>query len=390
MSEIVTITVNGVETKMVPINRNLAGDFIGFTFDDKHSSDFNLIRVSNGSRYESNLLPSFQDATVQAEGKDGVYYFGSTFKERAIKVSTAFDQLTEDNYRKLNETFSDKKLHRFCFDENPYKIYYVKLKQNPTIKNLCFDEGTGRERIYRGEMELEFVCYPSFAVARAPHVNTKIPDNEFVIYYEKGDNDTFLFHNHYLVNSDFSLTSDRFYKYYGKDGATLADAYNYKEWAEASRLEVDRETSPTSETVESSEIPEGMTYQLYNPGDCSADIRLIYTPSSGQIESGNTYTFPSTNIILYKKDEEGKLIEMKRIGIKQFQFSDVRLMIDSKTHLIAGLNPDYEMTGKVYNNYHIVGDFFEVPKSAYSDNCYLKIEGGASENWQLGYTFYYV
>lgn len=65
-------------------------------------------------------------------------------------------------------------------------------------------------------------------------------------------------------------------------------------------------------------------------------------------------------------------------------------MIDSKTHLIAGLDADYEMTGKVYNKYHIVGDFFEIPKSSYSDNCYIKIEGGPSENWQMEYTFYYV
>ena len=65
------------------------GDFIGFTFDGVHSSEFNLVRVSNGSRYQSNLLPSFQDYTVQAEGKDGVYYFGTVFKERQIKFSTA-------------------------------------------------------------------------------------------------------------------------------------------------------------------------------------------------------------------------------------------------------------------------------------------------------------
>jgi hypothetical protein len=37
----------------------MAGDFIGFTFDNIHSSELNLVRVSNGSRYESNLLPSF-------------------------------------------------------------------------------------------------------------------------------------------------------------------------------------------------------------------------------------------------------------------------------------------------------------------------------------------
>jgi hypothetical protein len=39
------------------------------------------------------------------------------------------------------------------------------------MKNLCFDEGEGRERIYRGEMDLDFVCYPSYALARASYVD---------------------------------------------------------------------------------------------------------------------------------------------------------------------------------------------------------------------------
>ena len=143
---------NTIPNYWVPINRNLAGDFIGFTFDNIHSSDFNLIRVSNGSRYESNLLPSFQDSIIQGEGKDGMFYFGSTLKEKVIKISTAFDELTEENYRRLAEIFSDKKLHKLWFDETPYKAHYVKLKTSPVFKNLCFDEGEGRERIYRGEL----------------------------------------------------------------------------------------------------------------------------------------------------------------------------------------------------------------------------------------------
>ena len=254
---------NTIPSYWKPVNKNLAGDFIGFTFDNIHSSDFNLIRVSNGSRYESNLLPSFQDATVQGEGKDGLFYFGSTFKEKNLKISTAFDDLTEENYRKLAETFSDKKLHKLWFDETPYKAYYVKLKQSPVFKNLCFDENyisNGEEKIkrkYRGEMDLEFTCLPSWGEARASHLNQILPDEEFVLVAQK-ERYQGIMHNHYLVgeNKDAKEVSlefapKQFYKYYGKNGATLMDSYNFNEWEIASRLEIKNEEQ--RETIESFE-----------------------------------------------------------------------------------------------------------------------------------------
>lgn len=394
----------------VPINRNLAGDFIGFTFDNIHSSDFNLIRVSNGSRYESNLLPSFQDATIQGEGKDGLFYFGSTFKEKLLKISTAFDELTEENYRKLAETFSDKKLHKLWFDETPYKAHYVKLKQSPIFKNICFDEGENRERIYRGEMDLEFTCYPSFGEARAAHLNQLLPKEEFVLVFTKEeDNKTLLFHNHLL---GMELTQKRFYKFYGANGATLADSYNLKEWQNSSKLEKTNtikqittdegvikeitewqsENEETKETTESFEWSEGISLPVYNPGTKEADIKIIFTPNDG------TKKFPSTQLVLYtiSREFENKEIlkEKKRIGIKGFEIKDSHIVIDSRTHLISGLDADQKLSGRVYNKYHISGDFFEIPKSAYNDELYLKIESYNNESmsgtWKMEYKFYYV
>ena len=382
---------NIIPNYWVPINRNLAGDFIGFTFDNIHSSDFNLIRVSNGSRYESNLLPSFQDSTVQGEGKDGLFYFGSNLKEKVIKISTAFDELTEENYRRLAEIFSDKKLHKLWFDETPYKAYYVKLKTSPVFKNLCFDEGKGRERIYRGELELEFACYPTWAEARASHWNKQLPDNEFVLTYSGSNDKNEIFHNHYLEEPDLSsnFVPKQFYKFYGKNGATLKDSYNFKEWEKASRLEslATEEIKENSELVkafESIEIPEGALLPIYNPGDKKADLKIIYYPN-------NKKTVPSTRLLIYPQNsEEGNPILY--MGIKQFnlQGNDDGIIIDSRTHLISGVTKNGELSGQVYNKYHIAGDFFEVPKSTYDDNYHLKVESGASGVWKLEYKIYYV
>jgi hypothetical protein len=34
------------------------GEFLGFTYGNIHSSDLGIVRVSNGSRFEENLLPT--------------------------------------------------------------------------------------------------------------------------------------------------------------------------------------------------------------------------------------------------------------------------------------------------------------------------------------------
>ena len=47
-------------------------DFIGFTYNGKHSMrDFNIYRTSDGSRYNDNLVPSMTDKTADIPGGDG-------------------------------------------------------------------------------------------------------------------------------------------------------------------------------------------------------------------------------------------------------------------------------------------------------------------------------
>jgi hypothetical protein len=44
-------------------------DFIGFTFNGKHSCrDLKIYRTSNGGRYDTNLTPTFNDKTANVAG----------------------------------------------------------------------------------------------------------------------------------------------------------------------------------------------------------------------------------------------------------------------------------------------------------------------------------
>lgn len=136
-------------------------DFVGFKFNNEHSSDLGIIRTSDGSRYNYDLLPTSQDVTLQVPGGDGTYYFGSQYTERRFSIPIAFDSLTETKFRRLVDTFSTKEPKRLIFDEAPYKYYMAKPSGTPQLKYICFDEGG--ERIYKGEGTLNFVAYYPFA-----------------------------------------------------------------------------------------------------------------------------------------------------------------------------------------------------------------------------------
>ena len=140
-------------------------DFVGFRFGGVHSSDLGIKRVSDGSRYNEDLLPSLQDKTVQIPGGDGTYYFGSYYTQRTIPVSIAFDDMTEVQFRKLRTLISKKEPQRLIFDERPYKYYMAKVSPSAqSLKYVCFEKDDGQRR-YCGEGNLNFICYFPFARA---------------------------------------------------------------------------------------------------------------------------------------------------------------------------------------------------------------------------------
>lgn len=98
----------------------LKGDFIGFQFDGIHSSELGIIRVSDGSRYSENLLPTVQDKTTPVPGADGTFYFGSYFTQRQFNFSFAYDNLTEEQIRRIKVLFGDKKIHDLIFDPTDF------------------------------------------------------------------------------------------------------------------------------------------------------------------------------------------------------------------------------------------------------------------------------
>lgn len=144
-------------------------DYVGFIFNGKHSSDLGIVRTSNGSRFDENLLPTIQDKTVQVPGGDGTYFFGSYYTQEQFTIPFAFDSLTEEKFKELKNWLGDKKIHDLIFDEAPYKVYKAKVTGSATIKHIPFmelDDNGDEIRIYKGEGSIQFTCYQPYARSR--------------------------------------------------------------------------------------------------------------------------------------------------------------------------------------------------------------------------------
>lgn len=199
------------------------GDYMGFSYGTKsdgspmHSSDLGIVRTSNGSRFEENLLPTMQDKTVQVPGGDGTYYFGSYYTQRQFTIPFAFDGLTEQQIEQLRVHFGDKQIHDLIFDERPYKTYRAKVTGTATIKYIPFNEGEGRERVYKGEGSIQFTCYDPYAICAKKWLNeySNLNKKEWAAAsglaatqgsYDILDGDTIALYNPGVKESDCKIT----------------------------------------------------------------------------------------------------------------------------------------------------------------------------------------
>ena len=155
-------------------------DFCGFQWNGKHSSDLNIVRVSEGSRYSENLLPNFQDTNSQMAGSDGTLYWESFYTNKSWTINIAFDNLSEINYRELRQWLNAKDMGELIFDEAPYKAYTAKIQSPPQLKFICFNENG--QRVYKGEGTIQFISY--FPYAKSVH---KYLDQFGEIYTNKSE-----------------------------------------------------------------------------------------------------------------------------------------------------------------------------------------------------------
>lgn len=162
----------------VYISPHVPNPFIDFKYGNHYASDFNLLRVSNGSRYNNNIIPTLTEQTTDIPGGDGMYYFNTFYKQKQFTIDVAFDHLTEEGLRDLRVWLNGKEIHDLIFDEAPNITYKAKVTGAPSLKYIPFDEpvssqtssNTGKytpepvstQLIYKGEGSIQFTCYDPF------------------------------------------------------------------------------------------------------------------------------------------------------------------------------------------------------------------------------------
>lgn len=352
-------------------------DFIGFTFDGKHSDELGILRVSGGDKYKEELQPEIKDISSEVPGMDGEYYFGSNYGKKEISIDIAYDSLTETQLRGLRRLFSGREIHELIFDERPYKKYLVKLSGPIELDYICFEEqkkadtatiGTGvrvvdrtngvitREktevyepvegiqRIYKGEGTINLVAYFPFAksVYRELPEGNKVPEN-----------------------------IDEW-----KDSCGILDSdtrINYK----IDQYYQDR-------------------INIYNGGDLNTGFRL-YCPFN-QEQVGLAYNGLG---LTYKMIEGGSTKVIAELRFKSESIAkigeDEGFLIDTNSGLVVGVkdfiipvsgNAFYSTTGNLYNQYIESGYFFKLKPNLEPNESYIEVSGG-NEYMKIFYDYLY-
>lgn len=339
------------------------GDFTGFTFNGYHTKDLGITRVSNGDRYEEDMIPEFEDLTIDIPGNDGSYYFGSFFKEKTFSISCAFDHLTEPNFRLLRRLFGNRNISTLIFDEAPYKMYKVRLDSPPKINYICFDE---RKRTLGEEQDgIRFINteVPSDAVISTAVVGQAIAgtssgttierEREKIIPYVYSDE----FER--IYKGELDITFKAYYPFAVapyKDLDSYENYDNIEEWNDTANLKTAEELAD----FDVYKVEEGHKFiQVYNPGDLPSSFQL-YIP------------FESTSIQPINFGLAG--VSRAQMGLNEItRFDDdteaTGIFINTKNHLIEGvkkIETGYVTTGFIYNQFIRNGSFFKIPIDNYT------------------------
>lgn len=350
-------------------------DFIGFTFDGVHSSELNILRVSDGDRYNEVLLPDIEDKTVEGSGRDGVYYYGSFYQSREIEIQIAFDQVTEEQYRNIRRLFGQKKICKLIFDERPYKVYYVKLAEPISLETVCFDEEdyywdtTGhRSKEKEGGTVADGAIVGEAIVGESPHYQEGI--------YIPGsiDHKVYLGTKKRIYKGEGSINFIAYDPFARQLYKTLEPYYtngydNVSEWAASSGILTTEEYvngaydiyQKNVDNIRYSEKYNGQI-NVYNPGDIDTPYYLFIPYVDNRIDPDPT---KGENVVIATDGMPDLIIEP--FGKKSGAANENGILINTRAELIEGVHYDYisktwRTTGNLYNRYIKKGSFGRILK----------------------------
>lgn len=353
------------------------GDFLGFTFGDFHSSDLGITRVSGGDRYEEELHPEIKDRTAEVPGLNGEYYFGSDFGPKSFDIEFAFDNLTEQQFRKLRKVFGTKRIQKLIFDERPYKYYMAKLESPVELSYVCFDE-------------------PMKVGTTIEGIRYKTDDgysNEHTVMRENGSKQR-------IYKGEGKMTLICYFPF-AKSNFKVLPAEGSEEWAVSSGI-----LSAEARTTAEIDIFKNGIIKTYNPGDTETGFRL-YIPKAA-LGQQITLQYGEARLVIDPitlTEEEGGIIIDTNTGLIHGLISstimvpviveetgeEIQVEETEETaviHIDSDGNASYTTSGNIYNKAVNSGYFFKLEPNEDGDYPTLQVTG-ASGDIKIFYDYLY-
>ncbi len=214
--------------------------YLTFVFDGIDSTQVGVVSVSDGSTYDTPVLPAFTDNSLEVDGYDGRYYFNTRITQKDFTYNCFIDNLSAFQFDQLKSWIRPKKIGKLIRPEEPYRYYWVKVSSVDNLGNIPLTHPDTGGVSYTGNFNVTFTTIGQSC--------------GYGMFYYQDDL------KYYEYRDIFDDTQDYYY-----DTGLL-----YKE--EMLPLHVMR-TAGTWDP------------QIYNPGTYRSKIRLQITPSA-DIASG--------------------------------------------------------------------------------------------------------
>lgn len=335
------------------MNYGQPGSFLGMTFNDLHSSQLGITRTSSSNRYIKELMPAIKEFVVDKPNSDGQYWFGAKYTKRTFNVSYAFDGMSEDQRKQMEEKWCDRKIHDLIFDEEPYKVWSAKITAK-SLKAVPFDDPddrTGERIIYKGEGTFTFTCYFPFARSRYEYWKKYSPVTvpEWRALEDMNKDASEYGVTTYLVESAGRIRTEEDLGWKNLEISEVDDTLG------TANARMNQIIEGVYENLEEWKAASGLpeTSERKNCGDLPMPFSVTFGPYETGFTGGLSGTLStkgaSLEFNISTANEDSNNLKNKYIRVNMYK------------GVIEGLDEKYNPTGSIYNNCITNGDFFLVP-----------------------------
>lgn len=172
-------------------------NFVGFTFNNKHSSEFGILHVSP---YEEPFYGNITDNYKEVTGKVGAYYTNTIIGVKTFSINLVVYEMTAKQLMMAKQWLYPNTTGTLIFDETPYLQRTVKVSANPLLSftPLSARDGT-YNHTYNGTVSIQFTMFDPFDYA---------VEQSVLSYESKGDyKDIWRDNSNILLTSQMPLVS---------------------------------------------------------------------------------------------------------------------------------------------------------------------------------------